>query len=334
MMQNPFLSKTFKTTWLKHFNHGKEGFAFKFIQNLTFVKSKFLPIYCNTGKNNTKGIHYDFSDEKTKSYKGRVFIIFDIPTYIKTKTPLKGSKVGFYRVTQYPGYKINLKGYNSLQEYKLDVISKKSRYKFKTYAKKIDSLVNVYHKVYYENIDDETYEYIFNHFKILLRKRFLSKKTNNNNLSPQEWAFYRDVTLHMIRNKEAALFVTYDQNTPIAINLVNFSDTTMFDVIRVFDIDYARYRLGVVGIMKQIEWCIENNFMYLDFSKGYFDYKKRWSNYPYWFEYHIYYDKKSLLACLLGLYFKQFYMFKLFLRRHNLVDYVHKLLFFRTKKNM
>ena len=64
----------------------------------------------------------------------------------------------------------------------------------------------------------------------------------------------------MIRNKEAALFVIYNQDKPIAINLVNFSDTTMLDVIRVFDIDYARYRLGVVGIMKQIEWCIENNF--------------------------------------------------------------------------
>ena len=54
----------------------------------------------------------------------------------------------------------------------LDVISKKSRYKFKTYAKKIDSSVNIYHKVYYGHIDDETYEFVFDYFRTLLRKRF------------------------------------------------------------------------------------------------------------------------------------------------------------------
>lgn len=334
MIQNPFLSKTFKTIWLKHFNYSKGDFMFNFIPNLAFVKNKYLPIYCNTGKNNTKGIHYSFSNEETKDYKGRVFIIFDIPNYLNIKTPSKNNKIGLHKITQYPGYKIDLEGYSSLQAYKLDVISKKSRYKFKTYAKKINSLVNINSKVYYGNIDDKTYEFVFNHFKTLLRKRFFSKKTNNNNLSPQEWAFYKEVTLPMILNKEAALFVTYDKDIPIAINLVNFSETTMYDVIRVFDIDYAKYRLGVVGIMKQIEWCIENGFKALDFSKGYFDYKKRWANQPYWLEYHIYYDKKSLFSCLIALAYKQFYTFKLFLRRHDLINYVHKLLFFRNKQNM
>lgn len=334
MKNNPFLSHTFKTIWLKHFNYGKGDFTFNFIPNLPFVKSRFLPLYCNTGKNNTKSVSYNFSDKKTKDYKGRVFIIFDIPTHLNTITPDKDSKIGIHKITQYPGFRINLKGYSNLNDYKLDVISKKSRYKFKSYAKKIDSSINIYHKVYYGNIDNETYEFVFGYFKTLLRKRFFNKKTNNNNLSPQEWAFYKEVTLPMIRNKEAALFVTYDTDKPIAINLVNFSETTMYDVIRVFDIDYAKYRLGVVGIMKQIEWCIENNLKALDFSKGYFEYKKRWSNQPYWFEYHIYYDKKSLVPCLIALAYKQFYTFKLFLRRHDLINFVHKLLFFRNKKNM
>ena len=69
-------------------------------------------------------------------------------------------------------------------------------------------------------MDDESYDYVFSYFKTLLRKRFFSKKTNNNNLNPQEWAFYKDVTLPMIRNKEAALFVTYDENKPIAITVI------------------------------------------------------------------------------------------------------------------
>ena len=148
-----------------------------------------------------------------------------------------------------------------------------------------------------------------------------------------EWEFYKEVTLPMILNKQAALFVVYDKDMPIAITLLNFSNNTMIDVIRTFDIDYSKFRLGTVSIMKQLEWCIENNFKALDFSKGYFEYKKRWANKPYWFEYHIYYDKKSFLAKTLALLYKNFFTFKLFLRKKHITNYIHELNFFLNKKS-
>ena len=137
----------------------------------------------------------------------------------------------------------------------------------------------------------------------------------------------------MILSKQAALFVVYDKDKPIAITLLNFSNNVMIDVIRVFDIDYSKFRLGTVSIMKQLEWCIENNFEALDFSKGYFEYKKRWTNKLYWFEYHIYYDKKSFLAKILARLYKNFFAFKLFLRKKHITNFIHELNFFLNKKN-
>ncbi|OEK08533.1 hypothetical protein A8C32_03510 [Flavivirga aquatica] len=332
MKRNPFLSKTFKSVWLKHFNHSKKCTFFSFIPELPFVKNKFLPLYYNIGKNNTKGVNYILSKNIAPDYKGRVFIVYDVPDYTPTDTFL--NNLGVHKITQYHGFKCNLKNYNSLNDYLLKVISKKSRSKFKGYLRKIKDALNITHKVYYGTISSEEYNSIFNTFEILLKKRFFNKKTNNNNLNPKEWAFFTEVTLPMIRNKKAALFVTYDNTKPIAITLTNFSDTVMYDVIRVFDIDYSKYRPGIVGVMKQIEWCLENKFEALDFSKGYYEYKKRWANEPYWFEYHIYYDKKSFLACYIALIYKLFYSLKLFLRKNDLINYAHKLLFLRNKKKI
>ncbi len=335
MKRNPFLSETFKTIWLKHFNYEREYFTFNIIPKLEFVKNKYLRLYYNIGKTNTKGINYRVSKNiEDQDYKNRVFIVYDVPNHTKVKTRSNEPDLSLYKVIQYPGFRCVLDNYNSLNEYMADVISRKSRYKFRSYKRKIESSFNCRHKVFFGEVSDEEYHSIFARFKELLRKRFLNKKTINNNLTPKEWEFYKEVTLPMIRKKEAALFVTYDGEKPIAITLTNFSEKIMFDVIRVFDIDYSKYRLGIIGIMKQLEWCIEHKLKALDFSKGYFEYKKRWSNQIYWFEYHIYYDKKSLFSCLLALVYYRFYHLKLFLRRNDLIHIAHKLSFLRNKKNM
>ncbi|MDO5971137.1 GNAT family N-acetyltransferase [Flavivirga aquimarina] len=335
MKGNPFLSDTFKTIWLKHFNCDKEYFVFDLIPKLEFVKSNYLPLFYNIGKTNTKGINYDLSETVNyKDYKGKVLIVYDVPDHTKISTLNNQPNLNSYKITQYPGFRCVLDNYSSLDEYMSDAISRKSRYKFKSYKRKIENAFSSCYKVYFGEISDKDYEFIFSYFKELLRKRFFNKKTVNNNLTPKEWEFYKDVTLSMIRKREAALFVIYDNEKPIAITLTNFSENIMYDVIRAFDIDYAKYRLGTVGIMKQLEWCIEHKLKALDFSKGYFEYKKRWSNQIYWFEYHIHYDIKSFLSYVLALAYNKYYSFKLFLRRHDLINFAHKLSFIRKKKSM
>jgi len=334
MKNNPFLSEVFTGIWLKHFAPEKSVFKFKMFESLSFVKNKFLPIYYNVGKTNTKAITYNLKIPALNNLKQKLFILYDVPTYLKLLSVNNEIGLKLIKITQYPGYRCYLKDYSNLDDYMLDIISSKSRRKFKSYKRKVDNSNSLNVKVYYGEINDDDYEFIFSYFKTLLKKRFLSKKINNNNLTPDEWAFYKKVTLPMIRNKSAALFVVFNNDKPIAITLTNFSENVMFDVIRVFDIDYAKYRLGVVSIMLQIEWCFNNKKNTLDFSKGFFEYKQRWANYTYWYEYHLYYDKKSLISLVLANVYSKYYYFKLFLRRHDLNYYVHKILFFRNRKKI
>ncbi|TGV03942.1 GNAT family N-acetyltransferase [Flavivirga rizhaonensis] len=331
MANSPYLLNTFKSIWLNHFNSGRAPLEFSFVDILTFIKHKKLPVYYNAGKTNTKGINYKLSNLLLSDYKDKVFIIYDVPEFNKGNWE-KNHKMGCYKIKQYPGYICDLINYTSLEEYMLEEISRKSRYKLNSYKRKLEASYNIHYQMYLDDITPEMYETIFNDFQHLLKKRFLDKRTVNNNLNPDEWAFYKDVTLPMMLNNEAGIFVVYDTNKPIAITLLNFSKNAMFDTIRTFDIDYAKYRLGSVSIMKQIDWCIKNNIKILDFSKGYFEYKERWANKPYWFEYHIYFDKKSIKAKILALFYKNFFAFKLYLRKKQLTNFVHEINFILHKK--
>ncbi|NMH88225.1 GNAT family N-acetyltransferase [Flavivirga algicola] len=328
---NPYLQKIFKTIWLNHFNAGLTANEFSFIDMITFVKHKKIPVYFNTGATNTKGISYNLSDKISNDYKGKTFIVYDVQDF-NTDIPKAVNGLSCYKIRQYPGFICDLNNYDNLHKYMLDVISKKSRYKFNSYKKKLESDYGISYKMYLDDITNDDYESLFTSFNFLLKKRFLEKKTVNNNLNPVEWEFYKKVTFPMMKKKQAGLFVVYNRSTPIAITLLNFSKTNMIDVIRTFDINYSKYRLGTVSLMKQLEWCFKNNISALDFSKGYFEYKKRWANKNYMLEYHIFYDKKSFKSKLIAFLYKQFFKFKLFLRKNNLTHLIHELSFILNKK--
>ena len=76
--------------------------------------------------------------------------------------------------------------------------------------------------------------------------------------------------------------------------------------------------------MQLIQWCIEKGHKKLDFSKGYFDYKTRWSTHKYQFEYHLLYNPKSVLSAGLANLAALFFRLKGYLRRKNVNWYVHK----------
>ena len=82
MRDNPFLSDTFTQIWSKHFNKDKPKYSFNFVPNLSFIKPTWLPIYFNVGKNNTKGISYSLPSGNAQDYKKKVFLIYDVPTFL------------------------------------------------------------------------------------------------------------------------------------------------------------------------------------------------------------------------------------------------------------
>ena len=329
---NPYLLNPFKSVWLQHINQGGQEVTFGFLKQLTCVKNTFGLWYSNVGKTNTKGISYTYMEPKTADYKGQVIVIYDVPNHSKPSECLKkNDSLKRVLIKQYPGFRCNLVHFKNSNDYLKSVLSKSSRYKIEQRTKKLEATYKISYNVFFGDMEEAEYQTLFSEFYTLLQKRFLVKKERNNNLSPKEWEFYRQVSLPMIKAKQAALLVIYNQSKPIAITLLNMSDTVMYDVLRVFDTDYATYGLGFIGIVKQLDWCFENNYCILDFSKGYYPYKQHVTNEDYWLEYHVYYDSKSFKATVIARILQAFFKFKYLLRTFNVNNSLVKFHFYKEK---
>ncbi|WP_179343938.1 GNAT family N-acetyltransferase [Winogradskyella ursingii] len=322
----PFLSATFKSIWLKHFNrHGKSVQNFKCLSGLDFIDHPKFPALFNVGSTHTKGINYTLNAENQKDISNNTLLIFDVPTYFNIQTSDNQGELKCYKSKQYPGFLIETSKFESLNDYMLSHFSKNSRNKNNKYKRRLESSFDISYKMFLGQISEAEFESVFKAFKTLLEKRFEDKKITNNNLENQEWEFYKEVAYPMILEKKASLFVIYDGSTIIGVTLCYLSEEILFDAITVFDIDYFKFHLGSVTIMKLIEWCIENKIKILDFSKGYFDYKTRWCTQQYDFEYHIYYNTKSLKSKITAAAIKRFYDAKQTLREKNINEKLHKL---------
>ncbi|MCB0438195.1 MAG: GNAT family N-acetyltransferase, partial [Mangrovimonas sp.] len=212
-----------------------------------------MPLYVNAGSTLTKGVSYElFTEEPTDSLKNKALLIFDVPRYFKLEVGAS-KKLGLLKVRQYPGYLIQLNDFTDLNDYLSKTFSKSSNQKFKRYQQRLEQCFTIDYKVYHGAISKEAYEHVFNSFYRLLTKRFDDKQTVNNNLFDHEWNFYHDVVYQMILEKKASLYVIYSDQKPISVRLNYYSDEIIFDAITVFDIDYSKFHLGKISIMKVLE---------------------------------------------------------------------------------
>lgn len=323
MKENPFLSTTFSSIWVKHFGQDKQVFALESIKGPQFVKSKSLPLYINIGATHTKGMSYVL-DRNGSDYKGKTILVYDVPGYFPIEGPTFDN-IERKRVKQYPGYLIDLKDYNGLDDYMTDHFSKSSRYKLRKYQKRLEQCFDIRVHMIKGEVSEIEYNEVFRAFRQLLEKRFSEKRISNNNLETKEWAFYKEVALPLIREGRAGLFIIYDGQMPIGITLVYFYGEVVLDAITVFDIDYAKFHLGTVNIMKLIDWCAQGGYRILDFSKGEFDYKSRWCTQEYDFSYDILYDPQSVPSRILAGGLTAFFQCKQRLREKKWNEKFHRM---------
>lgn len=328
-MANPFSSDTFQKTWKKAFIPSKAIESFNFIEGVNFYKSNFNLFYFNIGKNLTKGNSYIIRD--FKDYKNKTLIVYDVITGINN-TNTTNNKIGILKSNQYPGFLINIDHFNSVEEYLLKTFSKNTRMKMRKYTNRLNTCFNISSKMFFGAIDKQEYDALFKHFMRLLEKRYSEKQITYNNMQTSEWNFYTDVAYPLILEKKASLFVIYDNNTPIAITYNYHTEDSLIDAITVFDIDYSKFNIGYVNNLKLINWCFENNIKTLDFSKGYFDYKKRMCTSEYHFEYHIIYDKSSIFSKIKAHSYHTFLEFKTYLRNKGFNSKFHEFTY-RLKNN-
>lgn len=332
-MTNTFLSNTFQNTWKAHFKPNSTILGFKFINGLKFYKSKLLPVFFNVGRNLTKGNSYQLIN--AEDYKNKTIVVYDVlPDKGNPQETLKPpSKVKVYKSVQYSGFLVNLENFQDMDAYMKATFGKNSRMKMRKYSRRLDACFNISTKMFHGHIDKKEYDLLFEQFMDLLKKRYSEKQVTYNNMQPDEWSFYKDVAYPLILEKKASLFVVYDNQKPIAITYNYHDKGTVIDAITVFDTDYSKFNIGYINNLKLLHWCFDNNIKILDFSKGYFDYKKRMCTLQYNFEYHIIYDNSSIISKFIAYSYYRFFEFKAYLREKHINEKLHQITYKIRRKN-
>ncbi|GGZ70488.1 GNAT family N-acetyltransferase [Algibacter mikhailovii] len=327
---SPFSSRTFQDIWKKKFIPNKTINTFKFLDGISFYKNNPF-IYCNVGKNLTKGNAYTLGDYA--DYKNKTFIIYDVIPHLNKECEHTPPSMGLLKTIQYPGFLIDLDKFKNIDDYLLNSFSKGTRSKLRKYIKRLHGCFDISTKMFYGDIDTQQYNDLFDEFKLLLEKRYSEKQMYNNNMQPCEWNFYKEIAYPLILEKKASLFVIYNGKKPIAITLCYHSKNALIDAITVFDIDYAKFNVGYVNNLKLMQWCFDNNITVFDFSKGAFQYKERMCTLQYNFEYHIIYDKKSIISKLTAYTYYNYLEFKTYLRSKQMDVKLHALSYRILYKN-
>ncbi|MCB0447685.1 MAG: GNAT family N-acetyltransferase [Gelidibacter sp.] len=334
MKHNPFTSATYIAVWSKHFNKAKAPISFEFIENIRFVKHWLLPLHINVGKNLTKGIDYKLN-HSAKDYKGKTFLIYDVPTYFDVEpfSPKPNDSLRLKKMYQYQGFLMDISSYENVDEYINSQFSSKNRREFRSNQRRLETCFDISYEFIHGETSKEKFDLIFKQFYDLLSKRFSDKQTNYHHLNPNKWNFYEELVFKMLQEKKSSLLIIYNDNQPIGITLNFHSEDILFETITVFDPDYYKFNIGKLTIVKIIEWCYENTMAIADFSKGDFDFKHEWCNVVYDFNYHLLYDSKSLISKILAYKITLFFKFKLYLRNHHVNALYRKLLFKLNTKN-
>ncbi len=327
MINNPFLSKIFSTIWLKHFNNGKAAKTFNFIKNVGFIENKYFSLFTNVGKNITNGMYYTLGDINEQfDYKNKVFLIHDVPEYFKVNTYTGNSKLKIKKVNQYKGLAAELSEFKTFDEFFNNQFRSKRRNYIKKKKQQLEICFNIEYTFLYGEISKEEFQINMLAYQKLFELRFGEKGIATSSLS--NWDYYYDLLYNMILDKKANLFIIKADGQPICGSFNFLSEEILFFSSQSFDNKYFRFGLGHIMISELGKWCFENNISVIDFSKGDFEYKKRWTNLEYYFQIHVLYDSGSLISTLLSTYISNYFKFKQYLRKRKINVLFSNVLFF------
>ncbi|TYB76227.1 GNAT family N-acetyltransferase [Bizionia myxarmorum] len=321
MKLNPFTSKTYQEIWLKHFSDNPNPKQFPFIKDLLFFKHRFLPYYINSGRNMTNGVTYEI-DSNVDNLEGKTQVIYDVPDYCETNEKLEKKNLKIWKVRQYKGFLADLSGFSSFEDYFQNTLHSKSRNKFRSTLKKFESCFDVKYVYYYGPISMEVYESMMANFKDLVESRYSNLKIDTTLIN--EWPFYHELVFQMLQEKKALIVSIEVSGKPISMSLAFLGENTLVGAVKAFNTDYYKFNVGHIEISKFIEWCFDYDMDVLDFSKGEYEYKTKWTNTEYVYNCHVLCDSSSMTSRTTGNLLVKYFELKQYLRDKNFNLFVAK----------
>lgn len=299
-----------------------------------FEKNLVLPFYKKV-YNKTNGQNFLNKNLNVESYsENYIYIVNGIPPYFELK--LDEENKPFKKFNVYPrlGFLASLEKYDNVRDYMNDQFKSKSRSRIRSCIRRLELCYNIEYKTYFGAITKDEYNFLFSKFKSMIERRFNQRTDSHAQL--KNWDFYEKTTYPMILEKKASLFVIYNNGTPIDICLSYHHQNIVNNVIRSYDVDYSKFKLGYVDILKQLEWCFENNYKIFDLGWGEMDYKYQWCNVVHKYECHVVYNNNNLSEKILAYVIAKLIIFKTFLRRKKIIPITIRLktFFKKPSKNL
>lgn len=242
----------------------------------------------------------------------RVVVVKDVPDYLALEENPAWGAYEHLNVRQYGGMLIALFRYRDLDDYLNTQLSKRNRKNLRAKLNRLCREHPISFATYHGAISREVHARLFDSFRQLLVRRFEQKRMANRDL--ERWKYIEDTSLELIRRGKASLFAIYSANQPIALTLNFHVGSVIYSHMQTYDIAYSSYNLGDIAMLKQLEWCFDNQIAAYDFLIGESYYKSKWADYPYRYAYRIYYRKGDGLGRLTARCLQLAYRAKQFLR--------------------
>lgn len=258
-------------------------------------------------------------------------LLTSVPGYLDTHSVFEDEMI-LKKVKTFPGSLINLTAYTDFESYLAQNFNNKRRSYFKQCENRLRTSFEISHRVYYGAIEIEVYDRVFNAFQKMQTDRFEQLGIKDD--AVEMWPVYKDHTRQLVIDKKACISVIYAGREPIAISLNYLMGKAVFGFTKTFDMAYAKFGLGNVELLKMIAWCYGQGFEILDFMKGEYTYKNRFTDHAYSFITHVAYSNENLKYRLWGL--TTFGCQKLFYAFYHLYRFVglHKIRHRTGRKNI
>lgn len=194
-------------------------------------------------------------------------------------------------VGTYPGSLLNLRNYSNFEAYRTQTFSGKKLAQFRNSWELLNLCFDIRHQVHFGAMERTEYDRVFKALREqhAHRMRLMGERDDTAGM----WDTYWERAYQQLLAKEACISVIYHGERPIAISLNFILGGIVHGFARSFDMAYSKFSLGNLELLKMIEWCFARDFDILDFMKGEYAYKSKFTDTPYTFTLQLLHDERA-----------------------------------------
>lgn len=229
--------------------------------------------------------------------KRAIYAIRNFPPYLRIS--FKGTDT--HRHLKYAslgGFAIKLEPYPNLDTFLSRHLRKKVKGHLMRSLKRLEFSYEIRYRHLYGDADSEECRHYLALLKGMIANRFAERNQENHALNT--WDQLENTVPVLVAAKKASIFVISNGSQALSISVSYHIGRMLFNYASSYDIDFGKFSLGNIMIYKNLEWCFNNNYRFLDLGWGELEYKSRWCNYHYDLEHHLLCPNNAIVTPLVA----------------------------------